>query len=454
MLAVACGPQQSLFFLSFDCIRNTIKANEECTQRLPGVWSPGKQKDSCWQVPAFFNCIKAQVLARCSAEGLNVFAQSLKQFGCNVETTDWKGNWVALPPGIPQDFENGTVISQSNKAQEQLFHAQGFELVFVPPAEAIPDSFRPEPARPLNSTGNSTQSRLGIFPPGAGQNAPGFLPPPLPASATTPGFVPPPGLVPAANFIPPPGLVPAASSPSGPVPASSPALPRPQLLPDGLTLSNFVDSPAQAPSAAAPSAALNVQPLAKGSSGSTVNIQVPVQLQGTFPGMSEPADICSKVRQCLQPLFTKWVLIQNNRNLSNLTFPTFHYDKKEIMDMCDLYAAAFVSCNHSAFQSCLQDEIVFLANSVFGYLCSPQNVVSFIQNFECITLTVRNRPICERPIQGPLVMGRDLATRCQGIHDFYVCNRLPIDRACGLDALKHAQETIKQFGCILEAAKK
>lgn len=374
--------------------------------------------------------------------GVNLFIlfMSLKKFSIILIS-------VALPPGIPQDFENGTVISQSRsivspQAQAQLFNAQGFALALIPPDAPIPDTFRPEPPRPtpVNGTGNDTLSRLGIFPPGAARNAPSILPPPpAAASATTPGFIPPPGLVPAPNFIPPPGLVPAASS------ASSP--PRRQLLPDGLTLDSLVNSPPAGASPAIPS----VQQLPKDTSATRVPIQVPVQLQGTFPGMSEPADICSKVRQCLQPLFTKWVQIQNNRNLSNLTFPTFHYDKKEIMDMCDLYAAAFVSCNHSAFQSCLQDEIVFLANSVFGYLCSPQNVVSFAQSFECITLTVRNRPICERPIMGQLMMGRDLATRCQGIHDFYVCNRLPIDRACGLDALKHVQETIKQFGCILES---
>lgn len=41
----------------------------------------------------------------------------------------------------------------------------------------------------------------------------------------------------------------------------------------------------------------------------------------------------------------------------------------------------------------------------------------------------------------------DASTRCEGIRDFYKCQKNAVDKICGRDASIHFRETIKQFSC-------
>lgn len=138
--------------------------------------------------------------------------------------------------------------------------------------------------------------------------------------------------------------------------------------------------------------------------------------QSVFDSILSPVvlvDVCdsqkrNQVRRCLQPLFARWVQLQSVRQLSNLTFPMYHYERTELLELCDHYASAFLICPFSVFQECLRDEVVFLANSVLGYICSPQNVVVFMKHYDCIAQVVRERPFCEKFISGPLLLGVDI----------------------------------------------
>jgi len=162
----------------------------------------------------------------------------------------------------------------------------------------------------------------------------------------------------------------------------------------------------------------------------------------------------NQVRKCLHPLFKRWVAIHtrmiSETHRANLTFPIYHYARSEVMELCDQYATAFLQCPFSVFQECLRDEVVFLANAILGYTCSPQNLHEFTRHYDCISALLRARNQCSDPITGPLLIGRDEAVRCTGVKKFYECNKLSVKETCTSAAATVFKETIRQFGCEIE----
>lgn len=402
LLGLACGTQQNVFFSSFECIRSTLKQNDQCSQLIPGIWVPGKHRDACWRVPQFFNCIKDQMIFRCAPQGLAVLAQGLKQYGCNVDSGDIVGNWGMKMINL---IFYEKVESKSNR----LFSA------------VLPPGSKPDPKKNLTALVGSQTA-----PPGVPTVAPlGATVAPLGAPVGALG-----GTIGSSLNAPidPPLGPPAAAAPpaAAPAPNSVPQLSGQSLLNEG---NSAFPNPIpfkpinedKLPVVVPPT----VEKLSIGSSPSVSLFQTGGDREVLpLAPVAPQSDVCdsskrNQVRRCLQPLFARWVQIQTARQLNNLTFPMYHYDRVELLELCDHYASAFLICPFSVFQECLRDEVVFLANSVLGYLCSPQNVVSFMKHYDCISQAIRGRPFCEKFISGPLLLGVDIGKDILGTYEIF-----------------------------------
>jgi hypothetical protein len=323
-------------------------------------------------------------------------AQALKQYGCNVDSGDIVGNWAVLPPGTKPEAKKNITI------------ANGPPVAAPPGVPTVAPLPGASTAAPL--VGGAKESIAGPPSAGAPGPAPNSVPQLSPQSLANEGVV---------NF---------------PIP-----LPFKPINEDKLSGALPLSIEKPSPPAGSPPASLF-------QSGGNEEILPPA------PFIPSQSDVCdsqkrNQVRRCLQPLFARWVQIQTGRQLNNLTFPMYHYDRVELLELCDHYASAFLICPFSVFQECLRDEVVFLANSVLGYLCSPQNVVSFMKHYDCISQAIRGRPFCEKFISGPLLLGVDIGTRCRGVQEFLSCNQLAVDKNCGPDAMSQFQESVRQFGC-------
>ena len=147
----------------------------------------------------------------------------------------------------------------------------------------------------------------------------------------------------------------------------------------------------------------------------------------------------------------KWVAIrQGHRQLNNVSFPLFKYKQMELLGLCDEYATAFLNCDFALFEVCIGDEMVRFSTNHLGYICSPQNIQSFMRNFDCISEQIRGLPMeCLELIHGPSLPGLD-SNRCYGMHEFYQCAAPKILESCLPDAIFEFQETIIQFGCRID----
>lgn len=181
-----------------------------------------------------------------------------------------------------------------------------------------------------------------------------------------------------------------------------------------------------------------------------------------IPTVPQLLELCNldkrnQLRECLNPLYRRWVEVHGKmmgeHHGLNMTFPIYHYSKSEVVELCDHYASAFLRCPFSIFQQCLNDDVVYLANAIFGYVCSPQNVGDFSRYFDCLSSVVRQRTQCTRGVEGSLLtVAQGSTSRCQGAREFYSCNRWQIDQSCTSGAEKVFQETVRQFGCELPRA--
>uniref|UniRef100_A0A915IIB1 Uncharacterized protein n=1 Tax=Romanomermis culicivorax TaxID=13658 RepID=A0A915IIB1_ROMCU len=146
------------------------------------------------------------------------------------------------------------------------------------------------------------------------------------------------------------------------------------------------------------------------------------------------------VRACLEPLFTHWSEVHRQRRLGNLTFALYHYKTSDLLDLCDLYASAFLICPFGQFHGCLRDKAVFAANSLLGYVCSPQNVGSFMNFHPCLARAIKdNEPRCPTNENKTSDFG-DTATKCSSIRQFFDCNAVKVELSCGQEAADAFQE--------------
>jgi len=111
LLALPCGSQRQRFFLSFECVRSVFRAQPKCLALAPGLWGVGRNYQNCWHLPQAFECLKEPVLAKCFQDGVDLLADSLKQYGCNLvqapdQRTKWRKNTVL-------ELENGAAYNVS-----------------------------------------------------------------------------------------------------------------------------------------------------------------------------------------------------------------------------------------------------------------------------------------------------------------------------------------------------
>ena len=158
--------------------------------------------------------------------------------------------------------------------------------------------------------------------------------------------------------------------------------------------------------------------------------------------------IRAKVRTCLRPLFIDWLRYRSDTpQLNNITYPLWFYERRQILEMCDLYASAFLDCDFPLFDVCLTDEIVRFANNHLGYICSPSKIVGLMENFDCTAAVLRNSSSeCLAFIRGPSEPGNDLQ-RCDGMSSFYDCELHRLEEQCGGPAARQFEAVITQFGC-------
>ncbi|KRZ77062.1 MAGUK p55 subfamily member 5 [Trichinella papuae] len=170
-----------------------------------------------------------------------------------------------------------------------------------------------------------------------------------------------------------------------------------------------------------------------------------------------------RVRDCLAPVFERLVHLHRTHRLENLSLPLYHYGKAEILDLCDLYATAFLQCPFSWFQDCADDAVVSAANSLLGYFCSPQHINAFHEHYDCLSLVIRNRHACSKHLLGNAPGQEQLdhqtnddqnpkgaSISCGGVKQFFNCAKLAVDRGCPQAASNVFKQSLQQFGCQLD----
>ncbi|KAL1240362.1 Protein PALS1 [Trichinella pseudospiralis] len=170
-----------------------------------------------------------------------------------------------------------------------------------------------------------------------------------------------------------------------------------------------------------------------------------------------------RIRDCLAPVFERLVHLHRTHRLENLSLPLYHYGKAEILDLCDLYATAFLQCPFSWFQDCADDAVVSAANSLLGYFCSPQHINAFHEHYDCLSLVIRNRHACSKHLLGNAPGQEQLdhqtnddqnpkgaSISCGRVKQFFNCARLAVDRGCPQAASNVFKQSLQQFGCQLD----
>lgn len=135
---------------------------------------------------------------------------------------------------------------------------------------------------------------------------------------------------------------------------------------------------------------------------------------------------------------------QRSADLSNVTFPLYTYSKAQLLELCDQYATAFITCRASEMRSCQDDDLFKFVVSRLGYACG-RNVVDFFTNYDCISTAVKDNQQCLQPMRGQ----PDEQNKCRGVSDFYQCANGPVLASCNRspEALRVLQESISRFGC-------
>uniref|UniRef100_A0A5S6QXZ3 DUF19 domain-containing protein n=1 Tax=Trichuris muris TaxID=70415 RepID=A0A5S6QXZ3_TRIMR len=356
LLGYACGHEQQTFFKHYQCIRETVHDQPVCSEHIHGAWEPTYHREVCRRMPAFFRCLLPYLLRRCGSSALTSFAQSIRQYWCDIGSIL---DLAALMKSIDVNFGDRTAIL-----------ALGTMHVSTepnPPTSAPPLFSSPAPTTAIRAA--------------SGKH-----------SATT-----------------------AATS----------------KFPITIRVTATSSVPAATTTAASPPMEVDMD-----------------------AGCSNAKRVL--VRQCLEPLFERLVELHRVRRLENFSFPLYHYGKKEIMDLCDLYATSFLQCPFTMFQECAEDHVVYVANALLGYFCSPQHISSFHDHYDCISLVLRNRRPCEQYIVGApmmegLIDGEDgQRISCDRMQQFYSCARLAVDRSCPQTARVIFKQSLQQFGCDLQ----
>ncbi|KFD61763.1 hypothetical protein M514_03229 [Trichuris suis] len=362
LLGYACGHEQQTFLKHYQCIRECVHDQPVCSEHIHGAWEPGYHREVCRRMPAFFRCLLPYLLRRCSSNAVATFAQSIRQYWCDIGSIL---DLATLMKSIDMSFNDKTTILALGTV-----HMNNVEP--NPPTSGPP--LFPSPLTTITTT--TTTMPMTIR-----QQSTTLSPSKFPITIRV-----------TAASSPPPPVTTTVSSPSMEIDADS--------------------------------------------------------------GCSNSKRIL--VRQCLEPLFERLIELHHLRRLENFSFPLYHYGKKEIMDLCDLYATSFLQCPFTMFQECAEDHVVYVANALLGYFCSPQHISSFHDHYDCISLVVRNRRSCDRYILGApliegLIEGEDgQRISCDRLQKFYSCSQLAVDRSCPQTARIIFKQSLQQFGCDLQ----
>lgn len=81
-LAYSCKVDNEPFFKKFLCISDTVRANRHCSKFNRPLLMPGKDDKRCANIPDWYICLRDKILDGCGVAGLEVFDESLDNFGC------------------------------------------------------------------------------------------------------------------------------------------------------------------------------------------------------------------------------------------------------------------------------------------------------------------------------------------------------------------------------------
>lgn len=154
------------------------------------------------------------------------------------------------------------------------------------------------------------------------------------------------------------------------------------------------------------------------------------------------------VTTCLDPMLQlSQAVAEKEPQLNFITFPLYNFQPSDVDQMCRSFQRLESTCLTDELRlKCNGHPLVTILESLFGFACDSKNFRSFSASFECVHKTTLSNSVCVQMITGTGDPAQ-IRDKCASIPDYFLCLHQRIESACGPDAVRMLEMTLRHFGC-------